>query len=57
MRRVSRPVAGESKPWADVCVTALPPSLHLANERHRSATLTATPLRAGEGMAIVLEVR
>lgn len=33
------------------CVAPLPPSLHLANERHHNATLTATPLRVGGGMA------
>lgn len=48
IRRVSRPVDGESKHSAGVRVTPLPPSLHLANERQHDATLTATPLRAGE---------
>lgn len=52
MRRVSRPADGKSKHLAGVRVTPLPPSLHLANERHHDATLTATPLKAGEGMAI-----
>lgn len=52
MRRVSSPADGKSKHSADVCVTPLPPSLHLANERHHNATLNAAPLRAGEGMAI-----
>lgn len=46
MRRVSRPANGKSKHLAGVCVTS--PSLHLANEGHHDATLTATPLRAGE---------
>lgn len=52
-RRVSGPADGESKRSACVRVVPLPPSLHLANERHHNTTLTATPLRARGGMATV----